>query len=128
MKDDKMNQIAYCGLCCPKCYNMKVGQAAENLQKEIESAEEKGATLGEEYPLLKKALDKLARLQCLKFCREGGGKSATCKIKKCCDDHEISGCWECSDFEKCQNLKPQFVSNIKKIQELGIDKYIEDYQ
>lgn len=123
-----MNMIAYCGLYCPKCYNMKIGQAAETLIKEIESAEEKGAAFEDNYLSLKTILNELVLLRCLKFCREGGGKFANCKIKECCDNHKISGCWHCSDFEKCSMLKPQFVSNVNKIKEFGIDKYIENYK
>ena len=125
--NDKTSLVAYCGLYCPECYNMRVGHAAESLIKELGSAQEKGATFGD-YSSLKTTLQELADLQCLKFCREGGGRSANCKIKKCCDSHEISGCWDCPDFEKCNKLKPQFVNNIKKIKKIGINKYIECYK
>ena len=119
-----LDLVAYCGLYCPKCYKMKVADAANSLNSELKSAQIKGAELLEKYPSLKQILNDLDNLRCTKFCREGGGKSSVCIIKKCCDNHNIEGCWKCADFNNCKILKKQFINNIKKIQKIGVENYI----
>ncbi len=121
---DKINLVAYCGLYCPKCYKMKVTDATELLKKELENAKDKGAKFLESFPSLEQDLDNLAKLRCVKFCREGGGK-ASCKIKNCCLTKNIEGCWQCDLFETCDELKEQFKQNIKSIRQLGVEKFIE---
>lgn len=117
-KKDKLKSIAYCGLCCPECYKMKVAKAAEVLKKELELAKTKGAKFLRDLPILEKDLDNLIKLRCQKFCRQGGGNS-NCQIKRCCKERNIIGCWECLSFKKCLKLKPQFVENLKKIKKSG---------
>jgi hypothetical protein len=80
---NEINLVAYCGLYCPKCYKMKVADAAEFLKKELENARNKGAKFLENFPTLEQNLDNLTKLKCAKFCREGGGKTS-CSIKSCC--------------------------------------------
>ncbi len=128
VSSEKLRCIAYCGLYCPKCYKMKIAASAKQLLLELESAQEKGAKFLQESLEITPALNKLIALECKKFCREGGGKSATCPIKACCDDHEAIGCWECPDFDSCKKLKPQFLANNKKLRELNIDGYIHQYK
>ena len=109
-----INQIGYCGLYCPECYKMKVSGAAKILKKELEMAETKGASFFQRYPKLNTELDNLIELRCTDFCRQGGGKYL-CEIRECCLKKGLKGCWECGDFEVCENLKEQFVENIRKI-------------
>jgi len=106
---------------------MRIAEAAEKLLFELESAQERGAKYLQEDSALKEKIDKLVGLKCVKSCRQGGGKSAICEIKKCCDEQNVKGCWECKEMESCKKLKPQFLENCKKIKELGIDKFIEQY-
>ena len=120
-----LNLVAYCGLYCPKCYKMKVADAADSLNNELEIAQTKGAKFLENYSSLKQILNDLSDLHCVKFCRKGGGKSSVCVIKKCCDNHDINGCWECIDFNNCKILKKQFIDNITKIKKNGIENYIK---
>ncbi len=108
---NKLRKVAYCGLCCPKCYKMKIAFSAKQLLFELKSAQKKGAGFLQDNPSIKKILDKLIDLECTKFCREDGGKSANCKIKACCDEHNILGCWECPDLDSCKTLKKQFFDN-----------------
>ncbi len=124
---NKLRFIAYCGLYCPKCLNMKIALLAKKLLKELISAKDNGATFLQDDPSIKKALDKLIDLECIKFCREGKKKSETCSIKICCDKHKIIGCWECPDFNSCKNLKKEFIDNNYKIKKLGVEKYIKNY-
>jgi len=122
--DNVTNLVAYCGLCCPKCYKNTVAEAAESLRAELENAKAKGAGFLENLPETEETLNSLIKLRCGKFCRAGGGKSS-CKIKICCNDKNIEGCWECEAFEACSNLKEQFVDNIRKIKKLGINGFIQ---
>ncbi|MCK5040054.1 MAG: DUF3795 domain-containing protein [Candidatus Aenigmarchaeota archaeon] len=117
--DKKINSVGYCGLHCPECYKMKVSGAARILKKELEMAETKGASFFEGYSELRTTLDGLIGLRCTKFCRQGGGKSL-CEIRECCLERGFKGCWECSDFGNCKNLKEQFVGNIRRMKEKGI--------
>lgn len=118
------NLVACCGLYCPKCYKNTVAEAAELLKKELENAKTKGAGFLENLPEIEEVLNGLIKLRCSKFCREGGGKSS-CKIKICCKNKNIEGCWECGDTKACPNLKEQFIGNIGKIKKLGINGFIQ---
>jgi len=118
--DEKL--VAYCGLYCPKCYKMVVSQAAESLKDALENTHIYGS-VNDASSQFKAELNKLVSLRCLKVCKEDGGKP-TCKIRKCCVGKRLNGCWECNDFERCKNLKEQFVNNIKNIRKLGISGFI----
>jgi len=133
MRKDKVSSenlyfIAYCGLYCPRCYKTKIASSAKNLLDELESAQNKGAEFLQKSPEIKPILDKLIALKCKNFCREEGGKSTACSIRTCCDEHKIIGCWKCPNFDSCKKLKPQFLSNNKKLRELAIDEYIKQYK
>jgi len=112
IKEDN-NLVAYCGLYCPKCYKMKVSEAALNLKKELENKHVCGKIkcLSESFIL---ELDSLIALHCNKFCKDGGG-SQDCKIRICCINKGYNGCWQCNDFESCDKLSTQFIENIKLI-------------
>ena len=125
---NQLRFIAYCGLYCPKCYKMKIAASAEKLLSELESAQKRGATFLRDDPSLKKKLTKLVSLRCAKFCREDGGKSASCLIKTCCDKHKVNGCWECPDLDSYKKLKPQFTNNSKRLRDLGLNKFIKQYR
>ena len=125
---DKLKLIAYCGLYCPKCYNMKISYSSKNLLNELLSAQKKGATYLQDDPSIKKILNKLIDLECIKFCREDVKKSMNCSIKICCDGHDVIGCWKCPDLNSCKKLKKQFYDNCSKLKKLGIEEYIKQYK
>ncbi|MFH1188980.1 MAG: DUF3795 domain-containing protein [bacterium] len=128
MSSKNLKSIAYCGLYCPKCYKMKIAAAAKQLLVELETAQDKGADFLQKSPDIKPILEKLIALECKKVCREGGGKSTTCPIKACCDEHAIIGCWKCPNLDTCKKLTPQFLENNKKLKELRIEAYIKQYK
>jgi len=107
---------------------MKIAASAGKLLAELESAQQRGATFLEDDPSLKIKLTDLVSLQCAKFCREGGGKSATCLIKACSVKHGVNGCWECPDLDFCKKLKPQFMENSKRLRGLGLNDFIKQYK
>lgn len=115
----KIDLIAYCGLYCPKCYKMKISEAAEKLVFELESAQGRGAKYLQEDPLLKEKIDKLVGLKCQVFCRADQDNSS-CVIKNCCCGKGLSGCWECEKMGNCKKLNPHFLENNKKIKNWGL--------
>lgn len=116
-------QVAYCGLYCPKCYKNVVSEAATKLKFVLEDTHisNKPNLIP---PSFKKTLDKLICLHCQRICKNGGG-NPNCAIKKCCKEKNISGCWECNNYKKCEKLHERFVKNIEKIKKLGLIKYIK---
>ena len=78
-------------------------------------------------------LDSIIKLQCTSTCREAdgcsiGGITHKCAALLCIEDKGYNGCWECSEFESCKNLKflkanygETIEGNLKIIKEKGID-------
>jgi len=121
------NDVAYCGLYCPKCYKNSVSSAAKNLKRVVLRAKN---VCGKKYLTsqeIKKELNNLIALRCANFCRAGGGKS-DCKIKICCLDKTLDGCWQCEGFIKCDLLNNRFKKNILKIKEQGVEKFVQEYE
>ena len=122
-----INDIAYCGLYCPKCYKNSVFLAAQNLKHVVLRVRD---VCGKKYLMsqeMEQELDILAGLRCVNFCRSGGGKSG-CQIKTCCLKEKIDGCWQCEGFVKCDLISNRFKENILKIKEKGIAKFIQEYE
>jgi hypothetical protein len=144
-KDKKL--IAYCGLYCGNCI-LRIGNVADLAGELLEKFHEikfekwaKGlASVSEEvkafenYESCYEVLEAWDAMRCEKLCREGGGSSA-CKIRICCREKNIEGCWECEKFEDCDTLAQLKlvngevnINNIKKIRTEGIDKFIEEME
>ena len=122
MSKENINLVAYCGLFCPKCYKVVVSEAAEFLKNALENTYICGSP-NEPSIEFKEEINKLVRLRCPKLCKDGGG-NPSCPIRKCCIKKNIAGCWGCDDFQICDKLNEQFVSNIHKIKKLGIDGFV----
>jgi len=124
MPPNPQNLTAYCGLYCPKCYKMVISEAASTLKNALKSTHICGKKNLTSAPF-KQTLNDLITLHCPKICKDGGG-NPDCKIRKCCVVKNIIGCWECNDYETCENLTEQFVGCIKKIKKQGLDGYIKE--
>lgn len=107
------NLTSYCGIYCPKCYKMRVSQAAAVLKDELERAKDRCGAKNFLTPAFQKSLADLIALHCPKVCKQGGG-NPDCVIRKCCIEKKYDGCWKCGKFEKCGKLKKEYVENIKK--------------
>lgn len=115
-KKDQSDLIAYCGLNCAQChgYTGIIPDLARDLRKELRQIKyDKFAKFISTYSFGKdfknydecyKVLGAMVKFRCRKGCREGGG-SPFCKIRKCAQKKDIDGCWECTDFENCKELK-----------------------
>ncbi|MBN1998251.1 DUF3795 domain-containing protein [candidate division KSB1 bacterium] len=113
MSDEE--NIAYCGLYCKDCYNYTgtIADLARDLRKELRRIHFDKTAAGlaafsffkefENYETCYKVLGSMVKLRCRRICRDGGGPPF-CKIRKCCQKEELTGCWECSEFESCEKL------------------------
>ncbi|NYT08025.1 MAG: DUF3795 domain-containing protein, partial [Methanomicrobiales archaeon] len=113
MEDNAL--IAYCGLCCLDCHSHagKIPDLARDLRKELRRVHyEKFAEALSAYPFggpLKKYQDcydllgLMMKFRCTKGCRAGGGPPF-CRIRECCREKDIAGCWECSNYPDCEKL------------------------
>ena len=136
----------YCGIYCGACpgYKSAIADLAGGLRKElsaenIDSNAEKMAQVPafevfKQYPAFCQALEMLANMRCPKICREGGG-NPECPLRLCCKEKEITGCWQCADFETCDKLDflkvfigDEVVVNLVTLREEGIEAYIRRKQ
>ena len=63
------------------------------------------------YPRFIEVLGAIRGLQCHSTCREGGGyKGGTCQVRKCAQNKDLKGCWECPEYKSCRLLEsdPEF--------------------
>jgi hypothetical protein len=138
MAEKNLEVITYCGLCCLDChgYTGKIADLARDLRKELRNAQyDKFAGAIANTPFGKsfahydycyELLGTMVKFRCKKGCRDGGGPPF-CKIRKCCREKEITGCWECDDAQVCQKLdflKPvhgdAHLKNCRAIRKKGI--------
>jgi hypothetical protein len=132
---------AYCGLYCGDCirYKCRASELADELLNEIdknnftEYAKIK-RTHKKEFENFKSfisLLKAISEIKCEIPCGLGGdGCGGKCEIIACVSTKGFEGCWECSDFERCDKfefLKPFHgdapLKNLRKIKELGIENW-----
>jgi hypothetical protein len=140
MKGENITTVAYCGLCCLDCHNGKICDLAGDLRKELQAAKYEKIADGianlpfgksfANYKVCFEILGEIEKFRCEKGCRNGGGPPF-CKIRACCQEKKIFGCWECSKPEECKNLdflKPvhgdAHLKNISEIRKKGIDGFM----
>ena len=143
MEQDNLDVITYCGLCCLDCHGHsgKIPDLARDLRKELRAAKyEKFAASISAYPFAKafahypdcyELLGQMVKFRCKKGCRNGGGPPF-CKIRKCCQEKNLTGCWECGSVDQCEKL--DFLNathgdghrkNLAIIKKKGIDGFIK---
>jgi Protein of unknown function (DUF3795) len=141
MAEDK-DLIAYCGLYCGDCvsYKGKVADLARDLRKELRAAKfDKTAELLAAVPFFEalknydqcyEVLGAMVKFRCKKTCKGGGGPPF-CKMRKCCQKKGIEGCWECADFETCENLdflkaghNDAHLKNLRTLRKKGVDAFL----
>jgi hypothetical protein len=135
--------IAYCGLYCGDCFAHQgaVAELSRDLIKELRK--NPFGKLAESFldvPLFAVfkgyqqcygVLGALVRLRCRNTCK-GGGCPPFCKMRKCYQKKGIEGCWECVDFETCDELdflkaghRDAQLKNLRKLQKAGVDSYLK---
>jgi hypothetical protein len=135
--------IAFCGLYCGDChgYTGKIPDLARDLRRELRDMKyDKFAdfistfSFGRDfkkYDECYKVLGAMVKFRCRKGCKKGGG-SPFCKIRKCAQKKGLDGCWECPEFETCEELvflEPvhgdAHTKNLKKINKKGKKEFIK---
>jgi hypothetical protein len=135
--------IAYCGLYCGDCFAHRgvVADLARDLRKELRQAkfnhiaqamsETSFFAVYKDYPRCYEVLGALVKFRCKKTCRFGGGPPF-CKIRKCCQNKGLEGCWQCNEFETCESLDflktshgEAHLKNLKKLKKEGVDNFIK---
>lgn len=132
--------IAYRGLYCGDCFNHKgeIADLARDLRKKLREAKFDEVSIGlssffkdfKDYEKCYKVLGAMVRLRCNRTCRGGGGPPS-CKIRSCCQNKSIQGCWECEETENCKKLdflKPihgdAHLRNLQNLKKQGIEKFL----
>lgn len=135
--------ITYCGLCCLDCHSHagKIPDLARDLRKELRRVHyEKFAEALSAYPFggpLKNYQDcydllgLMMKFRCTKGCRAGGGPPF-CRIRECCREKDIAGCWECSNYPDCEKLDylnavhgDAHRKNLARIRKKGVKGFLE---
>jgi hypothetical protein len=136
---EETDRISYCGLYCGDCVSAggEIADLARDLRKKLRDKkfDKQAAFLSkffkglEHYDKCYAALGDMVRLRC-NGCREGGGPPF-CKMRKCCQEKAIEGCWECADYETCKKLdflKPvhgdAHVKNLGLIKKKGKEAFV----
>ena len=116
---DKMGQdtkfTAPCGLFCQDCIpsNTSLFAAVAQLETLLTNlhfddyarVKEDTNDVLKEYPTFIRVLREIKMLQCRGPCQEGGG-NPSCAIKRCVQNKNFNGCWNCHDFTCCGLLTP----------------------
>ena len=134
--------IACCGVYCGDCFGYKgiIADLSRDLRKELRQA--KFARIAEfmsetpffavfkNYPQCYEVLGALVKFRCKKACCGGGGPPF-CKIRKCCQKKSFDGCWQCDEFETCENLNflkrshgDAHIKNLKTLKKEGVDSFL----
>ena len=149
MEENVKELTSYCGLYCGDCirYRSRAAELARDLLNECqdtqfgEYAEYKCSSVKQfdpvkqltHYKECREVLEAIVDLQCNSPCRMGGGCSAfSCGILDCCLKKKLEGCWECEEFENCDNFDPLKAchgerpqKHLSMIKELGLDNWTE---
>ena len=134
--------IAYCGLYCGDCYQYqgKIADLARDLRKELRQAKfAKDAEFLSSISFFKALKDYrqcydvlgvLVKFRCKRTCRGGDGPPF-CKMRKCCQQKGIDGCWECAEYETCEKLdflKPihgdAYLKNLRTLKKAGVENFL----
>ena len=144
--DNKINDknlIAYCGLYCGDCHGFtgKIPDLARDLRRELRKIHyDRFASFISSFSFGKnfknydecyKVLGAMVKFRCRNGCRSGGG-SPYCKIRKCVQKNDLDGCWECTKFDICKELKflenvhgDAHIKNLRNIKKNGKKEFIE---
>jgi len=132
--------IAFCGLYCGDCFNYKgeIADLARDLRKKLREARFDRASQGlskffkefENYEQCYEVLGSMIKLRCRRACRGGGGHPS-CRIRNCCQNKNLQGCWDCEEFGTCEKLgflrpihRDANLKNLGRIKREGVDGFL----
>jgi len=136
--EENKNLVSYCGLYCGDCFNYRgeIADLARDLRKVLrkykfaEVAKVIPFKEFKNYEVCYETLGAMVKLRCKRACRGGGGPPF-CKIRDCCREKGIEGCWECDEFEICKKLNfltavhgDAHLKNLRKIKRVGLEDWL----
>jgi hypothetical protein len=123
------NQIGFCGIYCGGCAagNGAIAEQARRLLNTVEAYEhEKWVVRDFDFKEFMKGLNAIKNASTCPGCRKGGGP-ATCKVRICGMQKNLSNCGECKQLIPCRDfehlekshpsMKKQLMDNAGKSQE-----------
>ena len=135
--------IAYCGLYCGDCYQYqgKIADLARELRKELRQGkfDERAEKMArnsffaafKNYPQCYELLGSMVKFRCKRACRGGGGPPV-CKIRECCREKDIEGCWECTEYETCKKMEflknfheDAHLKNLRLLKKSGTESFVK---
>ena len=139
--NEKEELITFCGLYCDDCfmYRDRIASLAGELDKELKDANFKehadvfaqnpSSKVFEKYDDFVEMLETLKGLRCV-GCRKRESQFI-CKIKECCEEKQIIGCWKCEEFQTCNKLDSlhkthgnAVLKNLDILKEKGVDAFL----
>jgi hypothetical protein len=144
MNEQDKDCVAYCGLYCGDCPIGKgeIADLAERLMDKLRETDFSRIARGlsrlfkefkelKRYPQFAEVLATMQRLRCQKPCRYDGGEDS-CRIRTCCRNENIAGCWQCEEFENCKKLAwiepvnhDAHLKNLRMVKKQGIDGFLK---
>jgi len=128
-----LTHVTYCGLYCKLCDNLaRIPEQSSALYETLRKGgwEYFGPQCIAGFNEFWSALEALGRMgQECKGCRGGCG-NPDCNIRKCAQDRNVTLCSSCEDYP-CDHISelakryPNVISDGKRQQELGLDKWIQ---
>ncbi len=137
-----LNLIACCGLYCKDClrFRSRAAALARDLRAELARVDFDGYVRVKEtvapefrdYSAFQRVLQAVIDLDCPSGCRAEGCPGLDCRIRRCCLDRGLTGCWECDALDEC----PEFDfltpfhgdvkgNNLRRLRDLGPSRWLE---
>jgi hypothetical protein len=136
MASDDRRFTAYCGLYCRDCIpsDQMLFKSLGEFGKCLDAVgfdtyaglKAKTNPIFREYPIFMEVLGEIKKLECVKYCREGGCKP-DCAVRACAMNKGHEGCWECDAYKNCdlllplKNIHPSLEHNLELVREHGMD-------
>jgi hypothetical protein len=137
---ERENLFAYCGFYCGDClgYTGVIADAAKDFKTVLDKYQfDRTAKCVlpdhlHDYNRFYEIVEFMTGLKCPTTCRERKDPTVACEVRKCCIDKDFFACYECDDYENCDQLKSimdglhyeSSLKNLKAIREMGLEQWL----
>ena len=131
-EEERKKAISYCGIYCHKCdwYAGRMKETADRLLKLIKKRPELKMWIVEKSDLdnFIKGLEWLSESGfCAFTCKAGSGWKG-CPVRKCCEEKELSFCFECKEFP-CKiwgkwPFEESKMQALREIEKIGVEEWV----
>ncbi|MDD5934507.1 MAG: DUF3795 domain-containing protein [Clostridiales bacterium] len=137
--DSNRDNTSYCGLWCLDCIPSyeELFSTVEKLKGILNEthfksyAEYKSNKVKEfqQYDVFLEVLNAFEKIRCYKGPHSVAGCASDCKIRQCCLEKEIDGCWRCEQYHNCESIigmsemHPDIVNNLDILHKNGINRW-----